>query len=65
MVKIALQLAAANEAVSVIANDTDILVMLVFHCHSDMSDIFVYAESGQCITSVAAVARGVGTSAVG
>jgi len=33
-------------------------------CHPHMSDILVYTGSGQCVTSVAAVARGLGATVV-
>jgi len=47
VIKVALQLATSNQVVSVIANDTDILVLLLFHYQPVMSDIYMYAHTGQ------------------
>jgi len=64
MVKQALDIAKAGQAVSVIANDTDILVMLVYHFQSDMSDIFMYSHAIKRINSVRAIAASLGSSVV-
>lgn len=64
MVKQALDIAKAGQAVSVIANDTDILVMLVYHFQSDMSDIFMYSHAIKRINSVRAIAASLGPSVV-
>ena len=44
IVKTALQIATAKESVTVIADDTDILVMLVHHFKTDMADIYMQSE---------------------
>jgi len=64
VVKEALKLATAKKVVSVIANDTDILVLLLYHFCSDMSDIFMYSKTSQSITSVRAIAAALGPSVV-
>lgn len=69
VVKTALQLALSGSTVTVVANDTDILVMLVYHYQAVMADIFVQSEvasrkSQPCRTiSVAQVRRSVGDKA--
>jgi len=62
VVKVALQLAVNNTVVSVIANNTDILIMLVAHYQPHMTDIYMYTVSGQNVTSIGAVAVRLGES---
>ena len=58
--KVALDCASAKQVVSVIANDTDILIMLVCHYKPCMSDTFMSTKPGQSISSVAAIAKDLG-----
>ena len=58
--KVALQIAEANQVVSVIANDTDILVLLLYHFHSEMSDIFMYSPPCRNVNSIPAIASSLG-----
>ena len=61
--KVALDCASAKQVVSVIANHTNILVMLVCHYKPCMSDIFMSTKPGQSISSVAAIVKGLGPCA--
>jgi len=54
--KVALQIAEVNRIVSVITNDTDILILLLSHYNSEMSDIFMYSQRGRNINSIRAIA---------
>jgi len=51
IVRTALDIAAKGESVTVIAHDTDILVLLVHHCKPDMGDMFMLSEI-KCLRSV-------------
>jgi len=60
----ALNLAKDKKVVSVIANDKDILVMLVYHFRKEMSDIFMYAQTNRRVNSVRAIVTSLGPSVV-
>jgi len=71
IVSVALRLAsAATDPVAVVAEDTDIIVLLLYHWQSTMSDVFVYSEgnsnrgqknvAGKCI-SIRAVQHKIST----
>jgi hypothetical protein len=64
IVKHALHLAKDKKVVSVIANDTDILVMLVYHFRKELCDIFMYTQKNQRINSVRTIATSLGPSVV-
>ena len=61
---VALQTAASGRVVSVIANDTDILVLLLAHFQTDMSDIFMYCKSNSDIRSIRDIASHAGSSVI-
>ena len=56
IVKTALAI-ATTEAVTVVANDTDVLVLLIYHFKITMSDIFVRSEDGRTLLSCSARIR--------
>ena len=47
IVSAALRLATQRNSVTVVANDTDILVLLLYHFSNDMADIYLLSESKQ------------------
>jgi len=61
---VAVQTAACGQVVSVIANDTDILVLLLAHFQSDMSDIFMYCKSSGDIRSIQDIASHAGSGVI-
>lgn len=63
VVKVALDFAAANQT-GVIANDTDILVMLVAHYGPDLSEILMHTPACPCINSIRAISTSLDTSIV-
>ena len=64
VVKVALELASTNQGlIAVIANDTDILVMLVAHYKHNMSDIIMYSHIGKH-KSIRAISSALGDSIV-
>jgi hypothetical protein len=62
----ALQLASQlpKKPVTVIANDTDILILLIYHYKLEMSDIFMRTESSSRLTSIRSVYLALGQSVV-
>ena len=47
IVKVALEIASSGNLVTVIADNTDVLVILLHHFNDDMSDVFVYSEASR------------------
>ncbi len=41
----ALEIGALGKAVSVVADDTDVLIFLLYHWNDEMADIFFYSEA--------------------
>ena len=50
IVKVALQLARNKPNVTVVAEDTDILVLLVHHHHESTGDIYMMSAEGLALT---------------
>lgn len=44
IVATAISIAKNNQPVTVVANDTDVLVMLIYHFHSSMADLVLHSE---------------------
>jgi len=63
IVKVAMEFALAKEAINVIANDTDVLVMLVYHYKPEMGDIYMTARTSQFVYSVGDLTRSLGSAA--
>jgi hypothetical protein len=62
--QVAIQLAARKQVVSVIANDTDVLWLLLTHFSADTCDIFVHSTSSQHFSSIRAIICSLGESIV-
>jgi len=65
----ALRSARNGQAVSVVANDTDILILLLYHhCTDVMSEIFMHYDTSKKIgvrqVNITAIARSIGKAAV-
>ena len=45
IVSTALEIAASGRKVSVVADDTDVLILLLYHWNDEMADIFFYSEA--------------------
>ena len=63
IVKVAMDFALAKEAINVIANDTDVLVMLVYHYKPEMGYIYMSAGTSQFVYSVGDLTRSLGYAA--
>jgi hypothetical protein len=64
IVKVALELASSVNAVGVIANDTDVLVMLVAHHKAEMT-VYMYTTAKQHVYCIGDIAANLGPVAVG
>jgi hypothetical protein len=59
--EVGLKLASQKQVVAVVANDTDILILLLFHFRpADMSDIVMLSQQSQRTTSIRTVAGALG-----
>ena len=48
----ALEIAASGRKVSVVADDTDVLILLLYHWNDEMADIFFYSEAKETKTTL-------------
>jgi hypothetical protein len=60
VVKQALEIARKGQVVTVLANDTDVLVMLVYHFQASMADVFMFSHSSKRINTIRAIAVSMG-----
>ena len=64
VVAVALGFASSNQSVSVVANDTDVLVLLVYHFRSSMSEVFMLSQPGKPVHSIRAITSALGSTIV-